>query len=108
MIIYGEVPTPTFYVKVTHSTIRWRSLHDGDIVLLFDLPSQKSSKKWNIIFYKVGVNIWTYRADIWAPLNHHLSSNPWSLLIPFAGTSGQDLCLDMTATDPPPLHKSEK
>ena len=46
------------------------------------------------------------------PLNH-LSSNPCSLtfvkkqwpadlLIPFAGTNGQDLCLDMTVTDPPP------
>ena len=45
MITYGEVPTPTFYVKVTHSTIRWRSLHDADIVLLFYLPSQQSSKK---------------------------------------------------------------
>ena len=24
------------------------------------------------------------------------------LLIPFTGTNGQDLCLDMTVTDPPP------
>ena len=50
---------------------------------------------------------------------NHVSSNPCSLtfvkkqcpadlLIPFAGTNGQDLCLDMTVTDPPPLHKSEK
>ena len=49
------------------------------------------------------------------PLNH-LSSNPCSLtfvkkqwpadlLIPFAGTNGQDLCLDMTVTDPPPYIK---
>ena len=24
------------------------------------------------------------------------------MLIPFVGTNGQDLCLDMTVTDPPP------
>ena len=55
------------------------------------------------------------------PLNH-LSYNPCSwtfvkkqcpadllMLIPFVGTNRQDLmCLDVTVTDPPPLHKKEK
>ena len=61
------------------------------------MPLNTLKNNWYVIF----VN----------PLNH-LSSNPGSLtfvkkqcpadlLFPFAVTNGQDLCLDMTVTDPP-------